>query len=77
MPSKTCDLDPLPTSILKKCIDLLLPAIHHIVKLSLSLGCFPDVLEKACVTPLIKMKTWIMIILKILNLLAISLFLAK
>ena len=54
MPSKTCDLDPLPTSILKKCIDLLLPAIHHIVNLSLSLGCFPDVLKKACVTPLIK-----------------------
>ena len=54
MPSKTCDLDPLPTSILKKCIDLLLPAIHHIVNLSLSQGYFPDVLKKACVTPLIK-----------------------
>ena len=53
MPSKTCDLDPLPTSILKKCIDLLLPAIHHII-LSLSLDYFPDVLKKACVTPLIK-----------------------
>ena len=35
-------------------IDLLLPAIHHIVNLSLSLGYFPDVLKKACVTPLIK-----------------------
>ena len=54
MPTKTCDLDPLPTSILKKCIDLLLPAIHHIVNLSLSQGYFPDVLKKACVTPLIK-----------------------
>ena len=54
MPSKTCDLDPLQTSILKKCIDLLLPAIHHIVNLSLSQGYFPDVLKKACVTPLIK-----------------------
>ena len=29
MPSKTCDLDPLPTSILKTCIDLLLPALHQ------------------------------------------------
>ena len=29
MPPKTCDLDPVPTSILKKCINLLLPAIHH------------------------------------------------
>ena len=54
MPPKTCDLDPLPTSILKKCIDLLLPAIHHIVNLSLSLGSFCDVLKKASVTPLIK-----------------------
>ena len=40
--------DPLPTNIPKKCIDLLLPAIHHIVNLSLNLGCFPDVLKKAC-----------------------------
>ena len=54
MPSKTCDFDPLPTSILKKCIDLALPAIHHIVNLSLSLSYFPDILKKACVTPLIK-----------------------
>ena len=48
MPSKSCDLDPLPTSILKKCIDLLplLPAIHHIVNLSLSLGYFTDVHQK-------------------------------
>ena len=54
MPPKTCDLDPLPTSILKKCINLLLPAIHHIVNLSLNQDYFPDVLKKACVTPLIK-----------------------
>ena len=47
MPSKTFDLDLLPTSILKKCIGLLLPAIHHIVNPSLSLGYFPGVLEKA------------------------------
>ena len=50
MPSKTCDLDPLPTNILKKCIDLLLPAYHHIANLSLSQGYFPNVLKKACVT---------------------------
>ena len=54
MPSKTCDLDPLPTSIFKKCIDLLLLAIHHIVNLSLSQAYFPDVLKKACVTLLNK-----------------------
>ena len=54
LPSKTCDLDPLPTSILKKCIDLLFPTILHIVNLSVSLSYFPDVLKNACVTPLIK-----------------------
>ena len=54
MPYKKRGLDPLPTSILMKCIDLLLPAIHHIVNFSLRLGYFPDVLRKAFVTPLIK-----------------------
>ena len=53
-PSKTCDLDPLPTDILKKCIDLSLPEIHNIVNLSLSMSYFPDIIKKACVTPLIK-----------------------
>ena len=57
MPCKTCDLDPLSTRIVKKFIDLLLPAIHHIVYLSLSLGGFPNSLKKACVTPLIKNET--------------------
>ena len=54
MPSKTYDLDPLPTGILKKCIDLSLPEIHNIVNLLLSLSYFPDIIKKACVTPLIK-----------------------
>ena len=54
MPSKTCDLDSLPISILKKCNDLLRASIRHIVNFSLNLGYFPDVLKKACVTPLIK-----------------------
>ena len=47
MPSKTCNLDPLPTSLFEKCIGLLLLAIHHIVNLLLSLGYFLDVLKKA------------------------------
>ena len=54
MRSKTCDLDPLPTSILKKCIDFLLCAIYHIVNLSLNLGYFSDVLKKVCLLPLIE-----------------------
>ena len=54
MPSKTCDLDPLPTGVLKKFIGLLLPAFHYMGNLSLSLGYFPGILKKACVAPLIK-----------------------
>ena len=77
MPSKPCDLDPLPTSFLKKCIDLLLPAIHHIVNLSLSLGYFPDVLKKTCVTPLIKNENLDNDNIKNFRPLAICLFLAK
>ena len=54
MPFKICDLNPLPTSILKKCFDLLLPGVYRNFNFSLSLGYFPDVLKKICVTPLIK-----------------------
>ena len=35
-PSKTCDLDPIPTELLKSCLDVLLVPITQIVNLSLS-----------------------------------------
>ena len=54
MPSKVCHLDSLPTKLLKECIDELLPAILHIVNLSLLNGNFPDELKVACVTPILK-----------------------
>ena len=34
-PNKSCDLDPLPTWILKKCVDQLLPLITAIVNRSM------------------------------------------
>ena len=34
--SKSCDLDPIPTWLLKLCLDPLLPVITHIVNVSLS-----------------------------------------
>ncbi len=37
-----CDLDPLPTSILKQCLPTLLLTITNIVNLSLSTGDFPE-----------------------------------
>lgn len=52
--SKTCALDPIPTSLLADCLHELAPAITNIVNLSLSSGCFPAKFKKALVTPLIK-----------------------
>ena len=54
MPTKACCLDSLPTHLQKQCVDELLPAIAHIVNLSLSTGIFPDELKSACVIPLLK-----------------------
>ncbi len=50
----TCDLDPLTTSVLKECIDSLLPVISHIVNTSLQTGQFPDSWKLAIIIPLIK-----------------------
>jgi hypothetical protein len=55
--SKTCALDPIPTSLLKKIIDDLLPTLEKIVNKSLSTGWFPTPLKKAIVTPILKKAT--------------------
>ena len=41
-PNKTCDNDPIPTKIVKDCINELLPTISNMVNLSLSSGHFPS-----------------------------------
>ena len=41
-PSKSCQLDPLPTGILKQCLKTLLPAIVKIVNASLKNGSVPS-----------------------------------
>jgi hypothetical protein len=38
-PTKTCKLDPLPTKLLKPCLDHVLPSITDIVNKSLSEQC--------------------------------------
>ena len=40
-PTKSCVSDPLPTSLLKECLQVLLPAITNIVNLSLSSSTIP------------------------------------
>ena len=53
-PSKSCLLDPWPTSLLKDCQDVLLPSITKLVNCSLAEGLVPIGFKKAVVTPLIK-----------------------
>ena len=53
-PCKSSDLDPLPTGLVKDCIDVLVTPIVSIVNLSLSEGCFSTHFKSALVFPLLK-----------------------
>ena len=52
--NKQCDLDPIPTSLLKQCTPLLTETITRIVNLSLSSGTFPSPFKTSIVTPVLK-----------------------
>ena len=52
--SKSCDLDPIPTNILKALLDILIKPITTIINLSLESGTFPISFKEAHVTPLLK-----------------------
>jgi len=49
-----CDLDPIPTSLLKQCLPALIPTLTRIINLSLSTGTFPDQFKACSVIPLLK-----------------------
>ena len=49
-----CDLDVIPTSLLKSCLDVLIKPIPIIVNLSLPEGSFPTNFKHALVTPSLK-----------------------
>jgi hypothetical protein len=53
-PAKSCPLDPIPTSILKKVLSALAPSIAKIANLSISSGQFPDTMKRGLITPLLK-----------------------
>ena len=53
-PNKSCDLDPLPTVLLKACLVTLLKPITDIINASLCSGLFPDDFKHAHVNPLLK-----------------------
>ncbi|PIK41221.1 reverse transcriptase-like protein [Apostichopus japonicus] len=54
VPNKSCSMDPLPTWILKRCVDVLLPIITAIVNKSLAESLVPPSFKQSCVTPLLK-----------------------
>ena len=53
-PTKSCLLDPRPTSLVKECSDILLPSITKLINCSLSEGVVLADFKKTDVTPLIK-----------------------
>ena len=54
MNSKFSSLDPIPTWLLKDCIDILAPIITHIINTSLQTSTFPKLLKHAIITPILK-----------------------
>ena len=54
MSSKSCDLDPIPTWLVKGCLEELAPILTDIVNKSLRRASVPESLQKALVMPTIK-----------------------
>ena len=55
--SEACDNDPIPTFLVKECLDLMLPIITRIVNLSLEWGKLPFAVKSARVGSLLKKLT--------------------
>ena len=53
-PSKTSVLDPMPISLMKDCMDVLIKPIHAIISKSLSTGLFPRSWKTSSVVPILK-----------------------
>ena len=54
IPSKSCKLDFIPTSLLKSCSNVFSELICTLANLSFAEGCFPAIFKQAIVKPLIK-----------------------
>ena len=53
-PAKSCETDPIPTSVVKECLDELLPTLSTMINLSLETGHFPDTWKGALVKSKLK-----------------------
>ena len=51
---KSSYFDPVPTDLLMKCLDVLLPMITKIINTSLDTGCFPNDRKEAIILPILK-----------------------
>ena len=56
MKTKSCEMDPVPTTLLKELLHIWIPSITHIVNLSLDRGEFSEHWKCAIVRPLLKKK---------------------
>src|SRR5258706_385535 len=56
-PDTYCDLDPIPTSLLKQCAYVLIPTITKIINLSLATGIFPAHFKSSLILPHLKKST--------------------
>ena len=52
--SKSCDLDPIPTSVLKNCLDILITPITDIINILMETSAFPQNFKEDHVRPLLK-----------------------
>ena len=52
--SKSCDLDPIPTSVLKNCLEILKTPITDIINISMGASIFPQNFKEAYVRQLLK-----------------------
>ena len=53
-PNKSCSLDPIPTTVLKQCVDATAPVFTLLVNASLECAEFSPELKRAFITPLLK-----------------------
>ena len=53
-PNKSCSLDPIPTSVLKQCVEATAPVFTLLVNASLECADFSPELKRAFITPLLK-----------------------
>jgi len=54
--NSSCQLDPIPTHLLKECSESFIPAICNIINMSLSSGSVPSCMKQAVIRPLLKKK---------------------